>query len=326
MSEVSLLPFPATHPPRLELAELTISVVAPAFNEEGNVGRVVEKVARCFAEHGWQGELILVNDGSTDGTAEEAENAAQQHEFVRVFHHRRNRGLTEALRTGLDRATGEVVMIFPADLEADPEEDIPKLLGKLDEGYDVVAGWRQGRHDGKVFASKIYNWVCRRLFHLDCHDMNWIKALRREALDDLELRSDWHRFILMILAEKGYKIGEVKVNYHPRQRGKSKFGFWRIPVSFLDVLVVKFILTFSRKPMLFFGGIGMILGAIGLGTGGYLFFQWVAGQLHNRPLVLFAVLFVLAGLLLFLVGFLAELVVNQQERLDEIERRLAERR
>ncbi len=298
-----------------------VSVVVPAYNEAGNVGEVVEAVAQAFAALGVEGELVLVDDGSTDGTAEEAAVAAQRHPFMRVLTHRRNLGLTEALETGFRAARGEVVMLLPSDMESDPREDIPKLLAKLEEGYDVVAGWRQGRRDGKVLASRIYNAVSRWLFQVQAHDMNWIKAFRREVVEDLlPLRSDWHRFVLMIAASKGYRVGEVQVNYYPRRRGRSKFGVLRIPISFLDVLVVKFLLTFSRKPMLFFGSLGLLCFLVGGALYLYLLGLWLSLGKQQRPIFIFAGVLVLAGLFLFLIGFLAELVVSQQDRLEELER------
>jgi glycosyltransferase involved in cell wall biosynthesis len=297
-----------------------VSVLIPAYNEEGNVTPVIDKVARAFEARGVDGEVVLVDDGSTDGTGHEAAACADRYPFIKVVSHRRNLGLTEAIRTGFRHVSGDVIILLPGDLESDPEEDIPRLLDKLAEGYDVVAGWRQGRRDGKIMASRIYNFVSRLLFNVQAHDMNWIKALRREVIEGLYLRSDWHRFILMIAASQGYKIGEVPTNYYPRRQGKSKFGLGRIPVSLLDVLVVKFLLTFSRKPMIFFGALGstLILAASGIGV--YLLHQWFTRVRQLRPVFTFGVTLALAGLIIFLVGFLAELVVDQHERIDELER------
>jgi glycosyltransferase involved in cell wall biosynthesis len=297
-----------------------VSVLIPAYNEEGNVTQVIDKVAKAFEARGVDGEVVLVDDGSTDGTSHEAAACAARYPFIKVVSHRRNLGLTEALRTGFRHVSGDIIILLPGDLESDPEEDIPKLLDKLAEGYDVVAGWRRGRRDHKIMASKIYNFVSRLLFNVQAHDMNWIKAFRREVIEGLYLRSDWHRFILMIAASQGYKIGEVTTNYYPRRQGKSKYGLGRIPVSFLDVLVVKFLLTFSRKPMIFFGALGsaLILAASGIGV--YLLHQWFTRVRQLRPVFTFGVILALAGLIIFLVGFLAELVVDQHERIEELER------
>jgi glycosyltransferase involved in cell wall biosynthesis len=301
-----------------------VSVFIPAHNEAGNITPLMESVARAFAEHQIDGEVILVDDGSTDGTRDEALACAQRFLWLSVISHRKNQGLTAAMRTGFRHCRGDVIVFLPADMESHPDEDIPKLLAKMAEGYDVVAGWRQGRRDRKTAASGVYNAISRRLFNVAAHDMNWIKAFRREVVEGMHLRSDWHRFILMIAASQGYRIGEVKVNFYPRRVGRSNFGFWRIPVSFLDVLVVKFLLVFSRKPMLFFGSLGLVAVGGGLLTLVYLLGLWVLQQTQQRPVFTFAIFLVVAGLLLVLVGFLAELIVSQTERLDEIEERLHE--
>lgn len=305
----------------------TISVFIPARNEAGNIAPLMGKLERAFQARHLAGEVILVDDGSTDETWSEALAAAERYPFLRLFRHRRPFGLTEAMRTGFRHVRGDVVIFLPADLESDPEEDIPKLLDTLNEGYDVVAGWRQGRSDSKVMASGIYNAVSRRLFNLQAHDMNWIKAFRREVLADLHLRSDWHRFILHLAAEQGYRIGEVPVNFYPRRKGRSKFGLTRIPVSFLDVLVVKFLMTFSRKPMLFFGGLGSlaILAALGIWTYLTLLYFNTPGNMQQRPLFSFAGFLFVAGILLFIGGFLAELIVLQADRLEDLDQRLRER-
>lgn len=304
-----------------------VSVFVPARNEAENIAPLMEKIERAFRALALEGEVILVDDGSTDATWNQAVAAAERYPFLRLYRHRRSFGLTEAMRTGFRHVRGEVVIFLPADLESDPEEDIPALLAKLKEGYDVVAGWRQGRNDGKLLASQIYNAVSRALFDLEAHDMNWIKAFRREVLDDLHLRSDWHRFILHIASAKGYRIGEVRVNFHPRTKGKSNFGIGRIPISFLDVLVVKFLMTFSRKPMLFFGGLGAVSILSALIIWGYLTTLYIntPGNMQQRPLFIFAGVIFVAGILLFIGGFLAELVVSQTDRLEDLERTLRER-
>lgn len=302
-----------------------ISVFIPARNEAGNITPLFAKIARAFHALNVSGEIVFVDDGSTDSTWNEASAAAVHYPFVCLLRHRKSLGLTEAMRTGFPHCRGDAVVFLPADLESDPEEDIPKLVAKLNEGYDVVAGWRQGRRDGKVFASAIANVVSQRLFGLQVHDMNWIKAFRRDVTENIHLRSDWHRYILILAAAQGYSIGEVQVNYYPRKKGKSHYGIGRIPVSFLDVVVVRFLITFSRKPMLFFGGIGLALGGVSLTTFAVLAIMYLLDFGQRRPVFDFAGVLLIAGVLFFVVGFLAELIVNQNERIEELERKLRDR-
>ena len=303
-----------------------VSVLVPARDEADNVAELVARVARAFAALDLPegaGELVLVDDGSTDGTSQIADELSAKHPFLRVIHHRRNLGLTAALRTGFREVRGAFVLFLPADLEADPETDIPLLLGKLEEGYDAVAGWRQGRREGKVFASGIYNLVSRGLFGLTVHDLNWTKGFRREVIETLPpLRSDWHRFLLHIVAQQGYRIGEVATPWHRRRAGRSKFGLARIPKSLLDVLVIKFLLTFSREPMRFFGGLGLTATASSLLVFAYLLGLWLVKGKQLRPIFIAAGVIGLAGLTLILIGFITELIVSQSERLRRLEQDL----
>jgi len=305
-----------------QATDALVSVVVPAHNEETTVGVFVERTAKAFAQIGRPWELVYVDDGSTDDTAAMVAAVAEVEPRVRLVRQRRNLGLTEALNRGFREARGDVIVFLPADLESDPQVDIPLLLDKLDQGYDVVAGWRQGRRDGKRFASRLANVVCRALFGLDVHDLNWIKAFRREVTDALALRSSWHRYILVMAQNEGFHIGEVKVPYQARQTGRSKFGFSRLPVSFIDVVTLKFLLTFQRKPIIFFGAVG--LGMVGVGGVLWALLVWafLASHTQYRPLMLVAGIALLAGLLVVLVGFLAELVVNVSERVERLERRL----
>lgn len=305
------------------MSSTQISVFLPARNESGNIAPLFDKISCAFSACRVQGEIIFVDDGSTDSTWDEAQVAAHKYPWARLFRHRKSLGLTEAMRTGFRHCEGDVVVFLPSDLQSDPEQDIPKLYNKISEGYDVVAGWRQGRNDGKVLASTIANLVSHSLFGLDVHDMNWIKAFRRQVIEDIRLRSDWHRYILILAAAQGYRIGEVQVNYYPRLHGKSHYGLGRLPVSFLDILVLKFLLTFSRKPMLFFGGIGLALAAISVLTFAalaYVYFFTNLGQ--RRPIFDVAGVLLLVGVLFFVVGFIAELIVSQNDRIDELAERL----
>ena len=306
-----------------------VSVLVPARDEAGNLPELVARVGQAFGALGLAdgaGELVLVDDGSADATGDIADHLEVEYPFLRVVHHRRNLGLTAALRTGFRTVRGDLILFLPADLESDPVTDIPLLLGKLDEGYDVVSGWRQGRKESKVFASGIYNRVSRWLFGVTAHDMNWIKGFRREVIETLPpLRSDWHRFLLHIAAHQGYRIGEVPTPWQRRRSGRSKFGLARIPISLLDVLVIKFLLTFSREPMRFFGGMGLAALVISGLTYLWLLWLWLSSATQKRPIFWAAGGLAIAGLLLFLIGFLAELVVTQGERVSELERMMREK-
>lgn len=296
-----------------------ISIFIPAMNEEGNIEPLVTKIKKTvqsLLEYDF--ELIIVDDGSTDLTGVELEQQKQTCPFLKIFHHRKNKGLTQAMRTGFKAVTGSIVVFLPADLESDPEEDIPALLGKMKEDYDMVCGWRQGRGDGKNFASGIYNIISKKLFNVKIHDMNWIKAFKTELIKDLELRSDWHRFIVMMAANKGYKIGEVPTKWYPRRAGKSKFGLMRFPIALVDVLVVKFNMMFGSKPMQFFSFLGTISFVLGFGCLIFLAVYFFIYQTQVRPVFTLATTLIIAGVQLFVTGFLAELIVAQRDEIQNL--------
>lgn len=306
------------------MSELGISVVVPARNEEATIAQVVERSFQAFAALARSGEVLVVNDGSTDRTAAILAELQQCHPTLRVFTHRRSQGMTAGLQKMFSASRGEIVILIPADMESDPLLDVPTLVRHMEQNdLDMVAGWRQGRKDGKVFASAIYNLVMRNLANVPVHDGNWIKALRREVIEHLPpLRSDWHRFILMIAVHQGFRLGEVQTDYKPRASGSSKFGWERIPKSFLDVLVLKFLLTFSEAPMRFFGGLGLVGMGISLLTFVYLTALYIFTDTQQRPVFLAAGILAVISVLLFLVGFLAELIVNQGERIHVLEKKL----
>ncbi len=307
----------------MEKSKNLVSVFIPAYNEAENIPSLFEKMQKIISSDSSNTyEVIIVDDGSTDDTKTKIDEGLKKYDFIRPFYHRRNMGLTEAMRTGFPNCRGEFVLFLPGDLESDPEEDIPLLLNKLKEGYDLVTGWRQGRKDGKMLASRIYNKVSRRLFDVDVHDMNWIKGFRKCVIDDLELRSDWHRFIVMMAANKGYRITEVQTKWHPRKYGKSKFGLMRFPISLIDVLVVKFNMVFGKKPMQFFSMIGAIAASTGIIGLIYLAFYYFFTQTQIRPLFTLFTTLIIAGVQLFVTGFIAELVVTLRADLENLKSRI----
>jgi len=302
---------------------ISISVVVPARNEEATIAQVVQRSFQAFAELGRAGEVLVVNDGSRDRTGAILTELQSQHPTLRVFTHRRSQGMTAGLQKMFNASRGEIVILIPADMESDPLLDVPTLVRHMEaHDLDVVAGWRQGRKDGKVFASAIYNLVMRNLAGVPVHDGNWIKAMRRAMIENLPpLRSDWHRFLLMIAVHQGFRLGEVQTGYKPRAAGSSKFGWERIPKSFLDILVLKFLLTFSGAPMRFFGGLGLAGIVLSLLTFVYLTGLYIFTDTQQRPVFLAAGILAVISVLLLLVGFLAELIVTQGERITQLEKR-----
>lgn len=300
-----------------ELGKVRVSVVVPAYNEAENITLLMEEFSKMFSQSKMNGEVILVDDGSTDKTFLKAKECQEKYNFLKVAVHKRNQGLTDALMTGFSKARGRIFVFWPADLQYLPEE-IPKLIDRIDAGYDVVCGWKQGRYGIKRFVSFVYNFLSRILFRVGVHDLNSVKAFKREIVNEIPLRKDWHRYMVVMAADKGYKIGEAKVKLYPRRFGQSKFGFWRIPIGFLDLLSVKFQLSFMKKPLLLFGSLGLVLLLLGILTGGVAIYLRIVENEGLRPLLYLVILLVLSGLSLFVLGFLAEAIVSVKDEIRNL--------
>jgi glycosyltransferase involved in cell wall biosynthesis len=304
--------------PRQE--KVKVSVVVPAYNEADNIFPLMEQFHTMFREARLAGEVILVDDGSTDRTFLNANQCRNRYSFLRVLTHKRNRGLTAALETGFAEAEGEIFVFYPADLQYHPD-DIPDLVQKIEAGYDIVTGWRKGKYGLKRFVSGIYNFCSRLLFNLKIHDLNSVKAFRREVFSDMPLRRDWHRYMVVLGEDRGYKLGEVRVRLYPRRHGKSKFGMSRILVGFFDLVAVKLQLTFLKKPMLYFGTAGSVLILSGILVGLLaLYLRFVLNEGY-RPLLYLVMLLTLGGLSLFVLGFLAEAITGMREDLERLRKR-----
>ncbi len=299
-----------------------VSIIVPAFNEEGNV----EELCRHFEEMGkaadFSYEVVIIDDGSTDSTPDKLTRLKTEYSFLKTVTHRCNRGLTDALKTGFATALGDIFVFYPSDLQYLPE-DIPKMIAKIDEGNDLVTGWKQGNYN-KQFISKIYNGLSRRLFNLKVHDLNSVKAFRREVAENIFLRQDWHRYMVPLAVEKGYLVDEVKMPLYDRNSGQSKFsGKWRIMIGFLDLLAVKTQISLLRKPLLFFGLIGLILIASGIVVGLVaLYFRFVLDTGLRMLLYLVILLLVLGGLS-FILGFLGEGLTAIREEVSGLRSSLA---
>lgn len=301
---------------------ITVSVVVPAYNEEGNLPLLAEKFAAMFAGADFNGEVIIVDDGSTDQTYAVALECRQRYPFWKVERHRSNRGLTAALETGFAAARGEIFVFYPADLQYLPE-DIPPMIQRIHEGFDVVTGWKQGSYGARRFVSTVYNMFSRMLFPVGVHDLNSVKAFRREVVENLTFRRDWHRYMVVMAAEAGYRIGEVKVQLYPRHSGASKFsGISRIPIGVLDLLAVKFQLSFMKKPLLFFGSLGLIMMVLAGLVGAVTIYLRLIMEQGYRPLLTLVMLLATSGILFFAMGFLGELLINLKEDISSLKSRL----
>ena len=302
-----------------------ISVLVPAYNEVENIPLLVRSLCAMFDKHGLRGEIVLVDDGSTDGTYEVAQNLARSERRLKLLRHRTNFGKTEAMLTGNAAASADVMVLYDADMQHSPEE-IPRFLDKITRGgYDIVCGRKVGKYS-KRLISYIYNLLSRILFDVPVRDLNSMKAFKREILQEIHLRHDWHRFFVVLAYNRGYRVGEINVELLPRYHGKSKYtGAWRVIVGLLDLLSVKFLITFGRKPMTLFGSWGLVFLGLGFITGCIaLYYRYVLSQ-GFRPLLYLVILFLVVGVLLFTLGILTELLGQLIERLERIEDRVRKR-
>jgi glycosyltransferase involved in cell wall biosynthesis len=299
-----------------ERGKVRVSIIIPAYNEEGNIKPLLDQFHEVIARTGNDWEVILVNDGSTDKTAERARDASIHYHWLRVVSYSKNRGLTAALETGFQNAKGLIYVFYPADLQYHPQ-DIPKMINRIDRGADLVTGWKQGNYQ-KKFVSFVYNRLCQSLFHLKVHDLNSVKAFKKEVLEKLKLRRDWHRYMVVLAAEEGFIIDEVKVNVYPRHTGKSKFGTGRILGGVLDLLSVKFQISFTKKPLRFFGMWGIFSILLGILTGLVAIYLRFFTPHGSRVWLYLVILFVLSGLMLFSLGFLAEVIVALREDIESL--------
>lgn len=302
-----------------------ISVLVPAYNEVENIPLLVSSLCAMFDKHGLRGEIVLVDDGSTDGTYEVAQNLARSERRLKLLRHRTNFGKTEAMLTGNAAASADVMVLYDADMQHSPEE-IPRFLDKITRGgYDIVCGRKVGKYS-KRLISYIYNLLSRILFNVPVRDLNSMKAFKREILQEIHLRHDWHRFFVVLAYNRGYRVGEINVELLPRYHGKSKYtGAWRVIVGLLDLLSVKVLITFGRKPMTLFGSWGLVFLGLGFITGCIaLYYRYVLLQ-GFRPLLYLVILFLVVGVLLFTLGILTELLGQLIERLERIEDRVRKR-
>lgn len=312
------------------MSKSDFAVVVPAFNEAPVIPDLVRELREAFERFELDGEVILVDDGSTDDTAAIAEREAAGWDAFKVVRHKRNRGKTEAMVTASDHTEMTHLVLFDADLQHSTHE-IPRFLEKLGEGWDIVTGRKVGAYDKRAVSS-VYNRLSRRIFDVPVSDLNSMKAFRRDILEGMTLRHDWHRFFVVLAHARGARVTEIDIALHDRRAGESKYqGSFRILVGLLDLVSVGFLLFFSRKPLLLFGASGMALAALGFVVAAvavYLrFLHPMVGfepyipPMGYRPLLYLVVLLETLGFLLVGFGLVSEQIAQVRSEIDSLRRK-----
>jgi len=293
-----------------------ISIVIPLHNEERSVALLYEELQAALEPLAQEWEAVFVDDGSVDGSFAALTRLHDGNENVRVVRLRRNFGKAAALAAGFGQARGETVVTIDADLQDDPAE-IPRLLVKLEEGFDLVSGWKTRRRDPlrRRVLSRIFNWVTGRVSGLRLHDMNCgLKAYRAEVVRGMPLYGELHRFIPVLAQYRGFRVAELPVNHRPREHGRSRYGVERYVRGFLDLLTVSFIGRYRHRPLHLFGGLGLILGLLGVAILVYLTVVKALGHaIGERPLLTLGVLLVVVVLQFFSLGLISEMLTSQHE-------------
>ncbi|HUU16433.1 MAG TPA: glycosyltransferase family 2 protein [Sedimentisphaerales bacterium] len=291
-----------------------ISVVVPLLNEQDNIGPLYEQITQTLTDV-YDYEIIFVDDGSSDNSFDILAKLQKTDAAIRVICFRKNFGQTAALSAGFAHARGKVIVAIDADLQNDPA-DIPKMITKLDEGFDVVSGWRKKRHDNAVtrlLPSKIANWLISRITGVKLHDYGCtLKVYRKEVIEETKLYGEMHRFIPALASWSGARIAEMPVNHRPRTTGKTKYGLGRTLKVILDLITVKFLGSFSTKPIYIFGGLGLASGIGAIASGWIVVYQKIAHNfaMNRNPLLVMTALLITTTIQLILMGLLAELLVR----------------
>lgn len=301
--------------PEIEKRKIYLSIVIPLLNEAESLRELTDKIVAVLQrEKIYDYEIIFIDDGSTDNSFDVIKNLRKTNNRIHCVRFRRNYGKSAALSVGFEIAKGKFVVTMDADLQDDPEE-IPNLLGKLKEGYDLVSGWKKKRHDpiSKTIPSKFFNFVTSLVSGVKLHDFNCgLKAYRREVVKSLYVYGEMHRYLPALAYLDGFKVTEIAVQHHPRKYGKTKFGFSRFIYGFLDLLTVLVTAKYMKRPLHFFGSIGTLLLFIGFLVDLYLAIHWFLGDknLSNRPLLTFGIALIIVGVQFISLGLIGELIIK----------------
>ena len=291
-----------------------VSVVVPLLNEQDNIGPLYEQITQILTGK-YHYEIIFIDDGSSDNSFNILADLQKADDQMRVICFRKNFGQTSALSAGFTYAKGKIIVALDADLQNDPA-DIPDMIDKLNEGFDVVSGWRKKRHDNaitRLLPSKIANWVISRITGVKLHDYGCtLKAYRKEVLEEIKLYGEMHRFIPALASWSGARIAEMAVNHRPRTAGKTKYGIGRTFKVILDLITVKFLGSFSTKPIYIFGGLGLASGIGAIASGWFVVYQKIANDfpINRNPLLVMTAMLITTTIQFILMGLLAELLVR----------------
>jgi len=301
----------------MEKNSVKISVVVPLFNEEESLVELYEQLSKAVCSLEKPIEFLFIDDGSTDGSMQVLTELHKKDPQVRVVQFRRNYGKSAALALGFKKARGKLIITLDADLQDEPYE-IPNLVKKLEEGFDLVSGWKKIRKDPfiKKNTSKLFNFVTRKMTGLGIHDMNCgLKAYRREVTDTVNVYGQLHRFLPVLAQWQGFKVGEVVVKHNPRKYGKTKFGASRFIAGFFDLMTVLFITRYTKRPLHLFGLIGLVSFIVGVGISAYLAVErlFLGKYLSDRPLLFLGILAIIVGVQFVSIGLLGEMITESRK-------------
>ncbi len=298
---------------------MKISFVIPVFNEEQSLSRLYSEIIENSKSYEY--EMIFIDDGSTDNSFKIMKKLAEKNRNIKVIKFRKNFGKSAGLQVGFEQANGDIIFTMDSDLQDNPKE-IPNFIKKIEEGYDLVTGWKKKRRDpiSKTVPSKFFNSITSGTFKLKLHDYNCgFKAYRKEVIEELDIYGEMHRYIPVLAYSKGFKVTEIPVEHRKREFGKSKYGVERYIRGFLDLLTVKLVTAYIHSPLYLFGRIGTTFSILGILIGLYLtVMKFGYGQpLSNRPLLYLSILFIMVGIQFFSIGLLGELIINQNRILNK---------